>query len=90
METKKERKYLGKGVSHSPSFVNFSVCLSDIEESDTFEFKGKKYIKLTVAKMKEPDQYNKTHTVYVDDFTPKEVEQKEAVERERGESDLPF
>ncbi|SEG34009.1 hypothetical protein [Algoriphagus boritolerans] len=31
----------------------------------TFEYEGDTYIKFNVAKLKEPDQYGKTHTVYV-------------------------
>jgi len=31
---------------------------------------GKKMIKLTVTRLKEPDKYNNTHTCYVDTFKP--------------------
>jgi hypothetical protein len=86
-----QRKYLGKGKSTHPDFTNVSICLSDVDPSDVFEFKGKKYIKLTVAKMKQPDSYGKTHTVFVDDFKPEKIEQKERFEaREEEGSELPF
>jgi len=47
--------------------INISICLSDLpKESITiYEKNGKKYISLVVDEKKEPDQYGKTHSVYV-------------------------
>ena len=33
-----------------------------------FEYNGDEYIRLTVGKKKEMDQYGKTHTVWVNDY----------------------
>ena len=47
--------------------INISICLSDLpkESITTFEKNGKKYINLVVDEKREPDQYGKTHSVYV-------------------------
>jgi hypothetical protein len=63
--------YVGSG-KQAPGYdlINISVCLTDLPKGHIFEYKGSKYIKLTVAKRKEPDQYGKTHSVSVDTFKP--------------------
>jgi hypothetical protein len=68
-----DKIYLGKGrASDEYDLVNFSICLSDIPKEKIVTAKNKKkYLNLTVARMKEPDKYNKTHTVYIDDYKPK-------------------
>jgi predicted RNA-binding protein (virulence factor B family) len=48
------------------------------------EFKGKKYINLTVSKKRETDQYGKTHTVTVNTWKP------EGQTVDNSPSDLPF
>jgi hypothetical protein len=67
----KNRTYLGKGrASDEYDLINFSICLTDIPKDKIIEYKGKEYLKLTIARMKEPDKFNKTHTVYVNDYKP--------------------
>ena len=65
------KTYLGKGrASDEYDLINFSICLTDIPKDKIVEYKGKKYLRLTIARMKETDKYNKTHTVYIDDYKP--------------------
>jgi hypothetical protein len=46
--------------------INISICLSDIPKDKIKQGKnGKKYLNITVARRREPDQYEQTHTVYV-------------------------
>lgn len=48
------------------SLVNVSVCLSDIPKDRIKVGKnGKKYLSITVSKLREPDNYENTHSVYV-------------------------
>jgi hypothetical protein len=67
-----EKIYLGKGRgSDEYDLINFSICLTDIPKEDIIIAKNKKkYLNLTIARMKEPDKFNKTHTVYVNDYKP--------------------
>jgi len=65
-----EKEYVGKGRSVGQyGNVSFSVCVDTIAPH-IFDYKGKKYIKLMMGVMKNPDEHGKTHTVYIDDFKP--------------------
>ena len=47
-------------------FISISICLSDIpKDRIKAANNGKKYINLAVTRMKEPDKYEQTHTVFV-------------------------
>jgi hypothetical protein len=59
------RKYIGKGKqAESMDIVEVSLNLAELQ-NHSFEYEGESYVKFNVAKLKEPDQYGKTHTVYV-------------------------
>ena len=68
-----EKIYLGKGrASDEYDLINVSICVSDIPKEKIVTAKNKKkYLNITVARMKEVDQYGKTHTVYIDEYKPK-------------------
>ena len=66
-----EKIYVGNGKKAKDyDIVNVSLCLSDIPAEHINEFQGKKYIKLSVAKRREPDNYGRTHSVSVDVYKP--------------------
>lgn len=47
-------------------FISISICLSDIpKDRIKVADNGKKYINLAVTRMKEPDKYEQTHTVFI-------------------------
>jgi len=70
--------YLGKGKSVGEfDMVNFSICVSDIPKDKIFEYEGKKYLKLTIARMKQPDKYGKEYTIYLDEYKPIEENHKD-------------
>ena len=48
-----------------------------------FEYNGEKFIKLKVAKMRETNEYGKTHHVKINDYKPEP-------KKEKVEEDLPF
>lgn len=59
------KKYIGKGKQvENMDIVEVSLNLSELQ-NHSFEYEGETYVKFNVAKLKEPDQYGKTHTVYV-------------------------
>lgn len=93
--------FVGSGVEKfEGSLVEISVCLSDLPKEFISEYNGKKYIRLKVQKKREPDRYNKTHSVSVNTYKPEQkpktnVEQwatkQENFQTTEGESDdLPF
>jgi len=79
-----EKKYVGNGKQVGKyELVNFTISEEKARDS-WIEYNGKKYLKLTLGKKKEVDQYGKTHTIWVDEYVPEQ--QKE----QKVETDLPF
>jgi len=59
------KKYIGKGKQvENRDIVEVSLNLAELHDH-TFQYEGEIYVRFNVAKLKEPDQYGKTHTVYV-------------------------
>jgi hypothetical protein len=59
------KKYIGKGKQvENMEIVEVSLNMAELYDH-TFEYEGETYVRFNVAKLKEPDQYGKTHTVYV-------------------------
>jgi len=88
-----EKIYCGSGKSH-PSYdiVNIDVCLEKIPKEFISEDKnGNKWLKLTVSKKKEIDQYGKSHTVTVNTWKPNaQAEPSTQPHPSNDDSDLPF
>ena len=82
MENKKT--YVGSGKQTNEYFTNISVCLSDLPKESIFDYNGKKYVKLTVGKKREEDEYGKTHYVSFNDYQPEEKKE------DATSTDLPF
>ena len=58
-------KYIGKGKQvENMDIVEVSLNMAELQ-NHTFEYEGDTYVKFNVAKLKEPGQYGKTHTVCV-------------------------
>ena len=90
--SQQERKYVGRGKKAGNfDLVNFSISESKIKDS-WFEYKGERYLKLTIGALKNPDNYGKTHSVWIDNYEPKgNTETKPAPQQEEKiETDLPF
>lgn len=59
------KKYIGKGKQvENMDIVEVSLNMAELQ-NHSFEYEGETYVKFNVAKLKEADQYGKTHTVYV-------------------------
>ena len=82
-----DKIYVGSGKQVKDyDMVNVSINLTKLskEASDfIFEYDGNKYVKLTIAKMREENQYGKTHSVSVDTFKPE-------AKKEQDSDGLPF
>ena len=85
----KEKIYVGSGKKAKDyDIVNISICLDDKLKEHIYEYKGKKYINLTVAAKKEVDQYGKSHYVAINTFKPDESKQSQ--ESNDDYNNLPF
>lgn len=86
----------GKEVGNK-GIISINLCLSDIPKEHISEFKGKKYIKLSLGALQEPQYYEdklkRTHWLAVDTWKPdlnyKKRESKND-EPEFSPDDLPF
>lgn len=90
--SQQERQYVGRGKKAGNfDLVNFSISESKIKDS-WFEYKGERYLKLTIGALKNPDNYGKTHSVWIDNYEPKGDGGKDAETKgvEEMKSDLPF
>ena len=74
MATKEFKKnYVGKGSKvENMDIVKITVKVEDLLKYK-YEFKGEELVTMEVALMKKPDDYERTHTVYV--TTREEVEE---------------
>ncbi len=72
-----EKIYVGKG--HMPKegmdIVRITLKLEDIKEL-IYEYEGTQMVTLEVARMKTPDNFGRTHTVYGTVFTQEETPKK--------------
>ena len=74
--SKEDKIYIGSGKKAANyDIVNISICLDDKLKEHIYEYKGKKYINLTVAAKKEVDQYGKSHYVAINTYKPEEKKQ---------------
>jgi len=69
-EEKKLEKRLGSGKKINDTFLSSSLCITDALEH-SYEYNGKKYIKLNISIFAEPDQYGKNVKITLNDYDPK-------------------
>ncbi len=86
-----EKKYVGRGKKAGNfDLVNFSISESKVKDS-WFEYNGERYLKMTIGALKNPDNYGKTHSVWIDEYKPNnEQTSKPKKQAEDLKSDLPF
>ena len=85
-----QKIYVGSGKEWGQyGNVGITVCLDDVTPH-VFEYKGKNYVKLNVAKKQQADQYGKTHSVSVDTWKPenKEEEPKKWTPRQQSQEQI--
>jgi len=93
-----KKNYIGKGTQNENlEIVKVTI---KVEEALKFqhEFQGDKYLTFEVAKLREPDKFDRTHTVYVStredepekaEKEPAKSEKKKRVKKSSDEN-LPF
>lgn len=64
-----EKIYIGKGTQvKNFDMVNVTINVSQAE-AHIFEYKGEKFLKITVAKTKATDKFGKTHAAYINTYS---------------------
>tara|TARA_R110000824_G_scaffold6987_1_gene32032 strand:- start:321 stop:587 length:267 start_codon:yes stop_codon:yes gene_type:complete len=86
-----DKKYVGNGKQVGDyGMVNISIAASKVQPYWT-EYKGEKYLRLSVGTLREANQYGQTHTVWIDEFVPEKKEGSAPVKTTARAGDgLPF
>lgn len=96
-----EKHYIGKGTQVNDLEIVKVVIPMDEALKATFEKNGVTYISFEVAKMKQPDKFNRTHTCYYQtkiqsepahDKEPEKQKKagKKKAKKQPADDDLPF
>jgi hypothetical protein len=88
MSEKKQQIRLGSGKKINETFLSSSLCITDALEY-SYEYNGKKYIKLNISIFAESDQYGKNVKITLNDYDPKAKGDTKAVSINTND-DLPF
>ena len=92
-DQKQEAIFIGNGkeVPQYEGLFNLNICLSDIPKEfiTTSEKNGKKYIRLSMSKMREVRDWG-THSIKVDTWKPTQQATPKAVAPVSTEDNLPF
>ena len=80
--------YIGNGKKQKDNWLKSSLCISDIPQEHTFEYNGKKYVKVNINVKDQPDQYGKDVSITVDTWKP-DNQPIEGISKEET-NDLPF
>jgi hypothetical protein len=89
MSNQNEAIYVGSGKQTNENYINISIKESACQPH-WFEYKGEKYLRLTVAKRKEVDQYGKTHNVKINNYNPEGATSKPSGQAVSAGTGLPF
>lgn len=82
-----DKVYVGNGKkAGNYDIVNISISEEKVRDH-WFDYNGKKYLRLAVGGLREPNQYGKTHSVWVDNYKPEEKNQPRTAQAGDG---LPF
>lgn len=88
-----DKKYLGNATENTQyDIINGTICVSDLAKEDLFEYEGKKYLRISIGRKKEV-KYGKTHSIWVNEYTPDNPKQEQAPAARPPKSleeDLPF
>jgi hypothetical protein len=87
MSDLKPRNYVGNGKQSGEFYINVSLKKSQLEPH-FYEYKGEQYVRITVGKNKEVNEWGNTHSVWINDYQPdKQATQKAPIS---AGDDLPF
>jgi len=85
---KKQQIRLGSGKKINETFLSSSLCITDALEH-SYEYNGKKYVKVNISIYAEPDQFGKNVKITLNDFEPKAKAETNPINI-NTKSDLPF
>jgi len=68
-KTTKEKQYVGNGVQSGDYYVNMSLKYDQLKPH-VYEYKGVKYVRITLGKNMETNEWGKTHSVWINDYQP--------------------
>ena len=81
------KTYVGSG-KKAANFDIVNIALSEDKLKDHwYTYEGKRYVKLAIGALREPNAYGKTHSVWIDDYKP---EQKQETQQAKAGDGLPF
>jgi hypothetical protein len=66
-QAQKPRNYVGNGKQSGDFYINISLKKSQLEPH-FYEYNGEQYVRLTVGKLKEENEWGKTHSVWINDY----------------------
>ena len=69
MSDQKPRQYVGNGVQSGDYYINLSLKESQLKPH-FYDYNGERYVRLTVGKNKEVNEWGKTHIVWINDYQP--------------------
>ena len=76
-----KKTYIGKG-SQLTNIAIIKVTIKMDEAQDhIYEREGVKYLSFEIAKMQQPDKFNRTHTAYVSERVEEKVSKKSAKQK---------
>ena len=93
-----KKNYIGKGTQNE----NLEIVKDTVKVEEALKFKhefnGEEYLTFDVAKLREPDKFDRTHTVYVSTLedSPEKEETKPAIAQKKrrakkdSDENLPF
>lgn len=76
MSEKKPRIYVGNGKKTSDyDLTNFSVCLEDLMPHGKKAKNGKTYVNCTIGANREVTSFGSTHSIWINDYQPKQQQE---------------
>jgi hypothetical protein len=78
-QEQKPRNYAGNGTQSGEWYINLSLKKSQLEPH-FYEYNGEEYIRLTVGKLREANEWGKTHSVWINDYQANKDQQQESTQ----------
>lgn len=79
MSDQKPRNYVGNGTQSGEYYINISLKESQLKPH-FYEYNGERYVRLTVGKLREANEWGKTHSVWINDYQANKEQQQESTQ----------
>jgi len=77
MSDQKPRNFVGNGTQSGEYYINISLKESALKPH-FYDYNGERYVRLTVGKLREANEWGKTHSVWVNDYQANKEQQQES------------